>query len=667
MSFSGEFRSSHPSRWVPVPWTPCRLPHLMLTADEPECANILFEDSSGVRCVTLARSVTPFELTEGTADSSRGVRVLGSPHIGTHVPLDLRDGDVVVTGPLMHRDEAAWPDMRGLSAYTGISWSVSTAFCFGLIGHRVSCLAGLLLPMVQAARGNGADRIGRSRSPPPDAPARCPSPRIGGWRPERRHQMGTVSTRSECHLQVLCPFRGWGSPFPYTRTIEASQLLRVVQRDSGTWASAFLPLGSDSIEQFTVLLPLPPAPLANVVLHSSDTSRAVLMPASLTMRQVTDFLAELVPIPNLQVLVPPSLRRLEGYTDEVVRLRHGDTFELETRPWHPRVRRCEAFVVPDLQQLPHLNVWHRPVVVRIGGWASVWGTADDGTSYSERHWIPDGALWSPRWLGFSLDGRTIAEGRWIPTAYIPDHDVAFGSHDISAAHVLLVQPYDHTATACRCLLLDPSVERTALNRVSEEWQLRPDIQARVVSPWPRNGDIMVPRVLSSVFHSGVFAAVATWSRRPGLALLGLVGAFSLAEGAVAQPLPRDRLGQVAPCLSLIGLPLVSSMHPVARSVVGGVLLAPFPAAMVAPPLEQQHLPAVPIGKYPWRVPSALRLCGNSVVPGTQARLISPFCGESEPVEVTPDTPIDDLRISLSGVEPFWYREITSKIGCLVFE
>ena len=71
--------------------------------------------------------------------------------LGPHVPLDLRDGDVVVTGPLVHKDDAAWPDMRSLAS-RGFPKAVLAALCVGLLGHRVPCLSswwcsGARLPM----------------------------------------------------------------------------------------------------------------------------------------------------------------------------------------------------------------------------------------------------------------------------------------------------------------------------------------------------------------------------------------------------------------------------------------------------------------------------------------------------------------------------------------
>ena len=660
-TFSGDFRANHPGRWTPVRWTPCRLPHLVQVSDEEHCANVLFEDSSGVICVTLDRQVTPFDIMHGTADSCRGVRVLGNFHIGAHAPLELRDGDVVVTGPLTQVEDAAWPDLRSAAALSLPRWPLLGISCLVSAVPRFACIVSVLATSVLATPSSGAPHLhGRSRSPHREDTARCPSPRIGYWRPERRHQMSLVATRSECHLQVLCPFRGWGPPVPYTRTMESQQILRVVHRDSGNWAVGILPLGGSHIEHFTVILPLPPAPLVVVLLHTAGTSRAVLLPSCITLRQISEYFVSLTGAPGTRALVPPALKRIGGYEDETVRLRHGDTFELEAGPWHPYSRQHEAVLIPDLQHLPHLNVWHMPFLVRSGGWVSVWGTDGDGNSCHSRHWIPDGALWSPRWLHFSTDGRPLAEGRWVPAAYLPEHHVSFVEQpEPQAVHVLLSQPHDSTATVCRRLMLDPSAERTALNRVSDDWQLRPDLQARVVVTWPRNGDVMVPRILRRAFHYSLLSAnVAGFMRRPGWALLGLLGLISATEGVTTSPVsdtdgqstPDERYGaHPYPALALAALGL--------RHLPGYIAVLQAASAMVVPPAEQQLLPPVCIGKHPWRVTQQLRVCGESVAHCTRARLLSPFCGDGDEVEVSPDTPVEDLRISLSSQEPYWYGEL----------
>ena len=241
-------------------------------------------------CVTLNRQVTPFDIMHGTADSCRGVRVLGNFHIGAHAPLELRDGDVVVTGPLATADDAAWPDLRNTAPLRPLSGALLMLPCIGAISRFSRILGLLIAPVFGTPRSGVTPPQDRSRSPQRAASSRCPSPRIGYWRPDRRHQMSLVVTRSECHLQVLCPFRGWGQPVPYSRNMESQQLMQTVHRDSGSWAVGALPLGGSHVEHFTVILPLPTAPLVTVLLHTAGTSRAVLLPSCITLRQISSYL-----------------------------------------------------------------------------------------------------------------------------------------------------------------------------------------------------------------------------------------------------------------------------------------------------------------------------------------------------------------------------------------
>ena len=368
LTFPGEFSENFPGRWAPAPWTPCRVPQLVLASGDLDTANVLFEDSSGVRCLNLERFASPSELAEGTADNGRGIRVLGMLSLGTQAPLCLRDGDVVVTGPLLRAEDSAWPDLqngvgsRRTSGSLGL-WICCLAFPRGL---RTVCLTAFFVTSGGAVVADSRlASPSRSRSPVEPRTRSCPSPRIGGWQPERRHPMHQVLTRSEHHFQVLCPFRGWGEVHDFSRRDQFAHFLRAVHGDAGTWASDFLPLGGESLGHFTVFLPIPPPPLAVILVHSAETSRSVLVPSYTTLRQVSDYLVDLIAVPGLRVIVPPSLRRVEGYLDDVVRLRHGDTFEVQLGPSHPRVRRREAIFVSELSSLPHLNVWH--VSMHYGG------------------------------------------------------------------------------------------------------------------------------------------------------------------------------------------------------------------------------------------------------------------------------------------------------------
>ncbi|CAE7401593.1 set10 [Symbiodinium microadriaticum] len=456
---------------------------------------------------------------------------------------------------------------------------------------------------------------------------------------------------------------------PFPPLLSRRNFTRLSTDDAGTWAAGFLPIGGESLGHHTTVLPLPPHPFATMVVHSAETSRAVILPAYTTLRKVAEYVVELVAVPGALLVPPPALRRVEGYMDETVRLRHGDTFEVALGPEHPRVRRREALYVPDLVWLPHLNAWHVPLILGKGGWVTVWSTTASGASCWERVWIPGGSTWSPRWLMFSHHGRAVSTSRWVPTPFLESHDVTFVAQGgIDEAHVLFVQPYDPSATYCKKLVLVPGVDRGPANLVPSGWQWRPDIEARIVHGWPRNGDILVPRLIGRLFQSGVLAVSVTRRLRAWLPwAVVLLAGFTSADAALTSRPAIPEVHSVAPEGSgtqvwtefvVTGFRRLALGWWVGQPRRAAFCLAPaLCAGMFAPPLEQQHLPPVPVGKYPWRLRPSDRVCHESVLPHTPARLLSPFLGTSEEVAVSPESHIDDVRISLSGDEPFWYREI----------
>ncbi|CAE7875810.1 set10 [Symbiodinium microadriaticum] len=235
-----------------------------------------------------------------------------------------------------------------------------------------------------------------------------------------------------------------------------------------------------------------------------------------------------------------------------------------------------------------------------GGWVSVWGTSADGSSHCNRFWIEDGSIWSPTWLMFSCQGRSVSSRRWVPTPYLSGQDVSFVEQaDVDEAHVLLVPQFEAAAITCRRLLLSPGAARDNANRIPEGWQLRPDLGARVVHSWPRNGDVLIPQLVGRLFQSGVVSfAVAATQRPLGILLFCLVGVSS-AYAADAGP--------------------------------------------ATPSMTVEHQPEIP--------PSA------AVLPHNPARMLSPFTGISEEIVITPDTLVDEVRSALSGEEPHWYRDV----------
>ena len=380
-------------------------------------------------------------------------------------------------------------------------------------------------------------------------------------------------------------------------------------------------------------------------------------------------MTELGAVSGLRMRAPPALRRVEGYLDEPIRLRHGDTFEVELGPWHPRARRREALYVSSLECLPHLNVWHLTTIVGTGGWVNVWGTTSTGDSYCNRFWISDGSLWSPTWLMFSHRGSSVSSRRWVPVPHLPEQEVSFVEQpDIDEAHVLLVCPHDVSASRCYKLLLAQDSDRSEFNRIPEGWQLRPDIEARVVKPWLRNGDVYIPRLAGRLFQSGVVATsvafgARSWSMRILCFLLWATGVSAQAGNEVSVGHLHTTANLKPPCqyafqhaLGGVVTALVSRQS-LGLALVGWCHLSIMANGMFAPPLEQQQLAPVPVGKFPWRLAPADRACHESVLPQNPARLLSPFTGLSDETIITPDSLVDEVRILLSSDEPFWYRDI----------
>ena len=523
----------------------------------------------------------------------------------------LRNGDVIYDGFLPRNAGSVWPDLRSRTAGPRLSGAMLVCGLARTWWVSVLCSLSVSLPTTLAARET-VSRASHSRSRTPETrpEARSPSPRIGCWGPERQQPLRQVVTRSECLFQVLCPYRGWGQLSTFSQATTHAELVQAVQRDSGMWARGYLPIGGLNVQRPVVLLPLAPAGLSTLLLHTADTSRSVVFPAQTTLRQVKDHLSRLVSADASVLSVPPALRCVLGYPDATIRLRHGDSFELDVDPLGVCARHREAHVVPSLDCVPHLSVWHMPFVVRVGGWANVWNTDEQGHSVHSRVWVPDQACWSPRWLKFSLDGSQISDSRWVPTPHLPGHGASFVVHlGLDEAHVLLVSPLDRTVTECRKLLLVTDVDRQDHNRIPQGWQLRPDIQESVAISWPRAGDVLIPELAGRLFRSTVVASSVGMRQPIRAALLWL----ALWVGSVD--------------------------------------------AMIAPPLEQQHLDPVPIGKFPWRVPPEARVCHESVRPHNPARIISPFTGVGDEAVIGPDSTVEEVRLQLTDAEPLWSSDV----------
>ena len=270
---------------------------------------------------------------------------------------------------------------------------------------------------------------------------------------------------------------------------------------------------------------------------------------------------------------------------------------------------------------------------------------------------------------FSHRGSSVSSRRRVPVPHLPEQEVSFVEQpDIDEAHVLLVCPHDASASRCYRLLLAHDSSRSEFRRIPEGWQLRPDIEARVVKPWPRNGDVYIPQLVGRLFQSGVVTtSLALGARSRSTLLLWFLAwttGVSASEGSAAgvdplpaanalEPLRHDAFPNA--CVGVIAM--LATRHSLLAALLGWSHLLVMTNGMFAPPLEQQQLAPVPVGKFPWRLAPADRACHESVLPQNPARLLSPFTGLSDETIITPDSLVDEVRILLSSDEPFWYRDI----------
>ncbi|CAE7208415.1 unnamed protein product, partial [Symbiodinium microadriaticum] len=660
LTFGGQFHERFPGMWVPVIWSPAASPQLLKVADSPDLVNVLAEDSAGARCVSVRAVATLHELAQELSAECARLHVLGLDCNSPDALLSLRNGDVVVDGSTYSSQTSIWPALReprpanDPEARSATPRSVSGWWGFSLLlgshpwsahGPRVpgSCPTGDGCRVDGRSRGafrqaivtagqvgvcallGGAGRVGcllaavatsatamRSRSPRSPVQSDLHEDNfhhLGCWRPDSECPMRDVVRGSSCHYQVLCPFRGWSNPAYCGRDSTRDSLMHVVRCFAGPWSTGFVPVNVEGDTVPVTLLPTCPQLFATVVLHATDLTSAVLMPAYSTYRQMCAFFRRLVMGLQVRITLPPALRHHAHNPDPILRLRDGDAFELTTDARHPQHRYREPFHVASLRSLPHSDIWHLPFRVEEGGWVHVWDPAFPLGEQCSRHWVDAGLCWSPTWLQFLTRGGTPSADRWVPVAAMPGERVTFVVQSAdSEANVLLYRPSEPTNIDCRRLLLQNPGPRAEANLVPPDWQLRSDIQERVVYSWPRDGDVMVPRFPSLATHSGT-ALAGLFCRVPWFFRLFLLW----------------------------------------HSLWGGA------TAMYAPPLEQQQQAVVRVGKFPWRLPWDNRACHETVDTSHDARLLSPFSGLGDIVPVTPDTIAADLVDSMSGGEPPWFQ------------
>ena len=549
LTFTGQFHDRFPGMWVPVIWSPSAAPHLVKVADAPGRVHVLGEDSAGTRCLSVRAASTLGDLAEAFHTEVEHLTVLGLDCNRPTAPLPLRNGDVVLDKSFYTPRDTIWPDLRpdqhsiqppahstalrpqvscawymlllsllgrwsrgagsvciqtwrgtelqaaarGTQARLGFARSQLLGACLLFRGaSRFGCFFSVFLLPIAATRSRSLSSA--SRWVPPDDSFH----RLGQWRPEEACPMREAMRGSSCHYQVLCPFRGWSNPAYCVRDSTRDSLMHVVRCFAGPWASGFVPMQIEGESQPVTFLPTCSSLFATVVLHATDLTRALLLPAYSTYRQMCAFFRRQVQGMQVRISLPPALRHHAHHPDLILRLRHGDAFELSTDSRHPQHRHREPIPVAALRQLPHSHIWHLSFRLEEGGWAYVWDPDQPLGEQCSRHWIRAGLCWSPTWLQF----------------LVPDH-VTFVTQSLdSEAHVLLYRSSESPVVECRKLLLQNPGPREEANLVPPDWQLRSDIQERVVYSWPRDGDVMVPRFSATAVRSGA-AALGIAGRIPG--------------------------------------------------------------------------------------------------------------------------------------------------------
>ena len=602
LTFTGSFRDRFPGCWVPVQWCPGQSPHLVQVPAEPRVVSVLHDSSHGVAGLQVVSNLARSELAEILHTLPSQLLVLGYPHVSADHIMSLRDGDVLWDSMNYEDTHSEWPY---------IADAVSEAlflFGLGLTGGRPGFLVAVLslLHCTYGTREHGPPSRARSRSHSANQRRGYPpSPRAGRWRPELSHPMTEVFSSRHCEYRILCPFRGWHSVNTALPSSSYDFLLSAVRFVTGPWADDFLVLGPDAYGEPLVFLPIKLGPLVTLLVTSGGLTKAILFPRRACFHDLQQYCQRLFTLTGLPLRGPPALRHYMTHPWVPVTLRSGDTFSLHIPDTFHAFRSVPHPTADHPNMLPQLNLWHVDFQLLEGGWVYVWNDAGPPDLHRQRVWIDACSIWTPTCRQFRRPGELPRNFAWVPVPCLGDGRCHFvRATDEGEARILLHDETGTDETECR---LVTNLDRRILPL---GYTLRPDIENKEQNAGLRDGDVLVP-----VPHTS----------SAGRAIL---------LGALCKS-PAARL------ICLLALSL-------------GIQLG---AAMFAPPIEQQSVEPPPVGLYPWRVPCEQRMLHLSVLPGTCGTLLSPYTTEGEPVELMPDTLVDDVYVALSSREPVWYHSI----------
>ncbi|CAE7663339.1 hypothetical protein AK812_SmicGene26670 [Symbiodinium microadriaticum] len=240
MTFSGDFDTAYPGRWVPIIWSPSSILQLMQVSEQAGQVSVLYECSDITRAVRVPVEITGPDLARFLQAPSTQISVLGVQAVMQDEDLHLRDGDIVAAdlSAVEYRPIYGWPDdevgQSDIALPTGVALLYSPRpalrlflflLCFG--GHSL------------AVRPDS-----RSRSPTPDSDewrSGEDSPRLGRWRPDQTYPLADVLTNSRLDYQILCPFRGGLRSIAHVLIHSPGQIFSRLARDGDVLVPAASP------------------------------------------------------------------------------------------------------------------------------------------------------------------------------------------------------------------------------------------------------------------------------------------------------------------------------------------------------------------------------------------------------------------------------------------
>ena len=397
LTFVGDFDDRHPGRWVPVMWQPDPLIHLMQASEVPGRVHVLHESREGVVPLRLTSQISRLDIAEELHSLAACISVLGAMPEDETVPMQLRDGDIVLDSFMY---EEPWHAVWALpSATRSVVVPIVPLLCLFGGAHQgwgsLVCLVALPLSLAMPRSRSRSSAPSRSSSSPPPT-----SPRAGMWRPEHERPMFDVMTKGQGHYHVWSPFHGCGPPAYFQRGTAGASLDCLVKEFCGDWCRFHVLLGPLVDGGPMCLLAGGQHDLATIMAVTAGQMQAMLVPRGLTAKELHALLQRRMMPDGNELIAPPALVQHCDSVRLPLRLRDGDTFGWGFNMLHPFYREPALSEFRHVRLLPHGNQWHAPFTVRHDDWVYVWHPHEDPAEGCERFWIEAGCRWSPRVLQF---------------------------------------------------------------------------------------------------------------------------------------------------------------------------------------------------------------------------------------------------------------------------